>query len=103
MNRTKWSQGTKGPIMPYIPQMTNPFSKHWKQPDLSEIELHPNFARMTAATMSKLAFYNTTIPTGVYEGKMFGRSEDGKDYLVWFGVSDNPEQCSINSLVIDVI
>ena len=66
-----------------IPTMTHPLSKYWDQPDKSDILIDDNNALMTHKTMKKLYNYSTSVPTGVYEGKMW-RSEYGPK--VWLNV-----------------
>ena len=55
------------------------------------------------------------MPSGVYEGKMWRRREPyqheagdvreatGRWYLMWFGASDNPDNCSINHRKIIIV
>lgn len=96
-------------IPPPVPAMTHPLSKHWDQPYASamlfEAEddgLEPVRVRMRRATWEALCAYDTPIPSGVYEGKMWRCSPwDGSGhYLRWYGTSrnGNPDQCSINTL-----
>ena len=87
-----------------IPAMTDPLGAHWRQPPRESIEVDDTHALMTAATFRQLPEYSSTVPTGVYPGKMW-RRHDGvhsRDrgvppiwLLCWFGeVSDG--QCRIH-------
>ena len=80
-----------------IPEMTDPLSRYWKQPDRSEILVDDTHAIMTKKTFEKLANYSMSNPTGIYEGKMW-RSEYKDGWcLRWVGFSDIPEKCFIMS------
>ncbi len=101
-------------IADVIPPMTHPLARHWDQPDRSEIVFGGDQVFMTFATWKKLREYSASIPSGVYEGKMWRRLDglwDHVDYasnlpkpqapivplLCWYGLSDKgPEKCSIN-------
>ncbi len=81
-----------------IPAMTDPLGKYWDQPSRNEILIDDSIALMSRATFCKLLAYNTTIPSGVYEGKMWSRvNQYSPNRLCWFGPSSNPDRCSINS------
>ncbi len=86
-----------------IPPMTNPLGGHWDQPSTANILIDDTHAMMSSLDFDKLAEYNTTFPSGVYDGKMWKRinlADNGVDkvsWLCWFGPSDKPDQCSINS------
>lgn len=54
-----------------IPPMMHPSSKYWEQPALSEIKIDAQRAYMSRATFDELAEYSTSVPSGVYEGKMW--------------------------------
>ena len=87
-----------------IPEMSHPWSKHWPQPDPREILVDSTHAVMSLETFRKLPEYSCTLPSGVYEGKMWRRREPyspevfgvTKWYLMWYGPSEDPLQCSIN-------
>lgn len=83
-----------------IPPITDPMGRHWDQPDRSRILVDDNHALMDERTFKELGDYSCTIPTGVYDGKMWKRGEPyGKPerwYLLWYGPSDKLDQCSVN-------
>lgn len=56
-----------------IPAMTHPLSSAWHQPDRSELlfDEHNDVVLMTEATLKKLPEYSCSMPSGVYEGKMW--------------------------------
>lgn len=79
-----------------VPPITHPYGAHWRQPNRFTIEIDATHALMTRATMDMLAEYSCSIPTGVYEGKMWKALSKGVWYLAWYGPCDKPDQCSIN-------
>lgn len=98
-----------------IPPMTHPLSKHWNQPDRSLIILDDKYALMSKEVFDKLHEYSTSIPTGVYEGKMWKAQKwiwEGDEiaiergwairkfldewFLRWYGLSNRPGYCSTN-------
>lgn len=71
-----------------IPTMTDPLSLHWKQPDIEDVLIDDDFALMAKIDFKKLLEYSTTIPTGVYEGKMWKRRCTDGWMLGWYGFED---------------
>jgi hypothetical protein len=90
----------------YIPPMTHPYASSWSQPDQSRMAIDDTYAIMDRRTFLELEEYSATMPSGVYEGKMwrrhngsFDRSPDRKPpvwLLVWYGRSDRPNVVSNN-------
>lgn len=90
-----------------IPPITSPLGAHWDQPARSVILVDDTHAVMTKAAFRQLPEYSGTIPSGVYEGKMWRRHDGVFDprckpserrwLLCWFGPSDKPDCCSINA------
>lgn len=81
-----------------IPPITEPLGRHWIQPSLDAIAIDDTHALMNARAFELLHEYSTTIPSGVYAGKMWKASRRGEWWLKWFGiVQGNPEVCSINN------
>jgi len=89
--------------MNIIPKMTHPLSSHWHQPNLSEIAIDDNNAMMNEDTLNRLHEYSYSIPSGVYEGKMWKRVEPNHVYLMWYGPSEKADCCSINNREILLI
>ena len=85
-----------------IPASTDPMGRHWDQPSRDEILVDDTHAIMTVPTFTKLLEYSSSMPSGVYDGKMWRRHEweDALDLLMWYGPSKKPGSCSINSRVI---
>lgn len=69
-----------------IPEMTDPLSKYWVQPDRSEVTLIGKNAYMSEEAAKKLHRYDTSLPTGVYVGKMWakGNRKDDSLKLGWY-------------------
>jgi hypothetical protein len=81
----------------YIPKITHELGRHWKQPDREKIVVDSKSALMDKATYEQLAEYSCSVPTGVYEGKMWRKEHAGKKYLRWYGKHADPGMCSINT------
>lgn len=93
----------------FIPPITNEMGRYWEQPSNEQIAVDDSHALMDTATFDALAEYSCTHPSGVYEGKMWRRHNGIYDekflksggipewLLMWFGPSDDPDKCSINS------
>ena len=54
-----------------IPDMVHPLGKHWQQPNRDNILIDDTHALMSERCLGELHDYSTSIPTGVYEGKMW--------------------------------
>jgi hypothetical protein len=85
-----------------IPPMTHELGAYWEQPDPKDIRLEDGLAFMEKATFRKLAQYDTTLPTGVYVGKMWKcKVEDDEWWLRWFIDSEtNPANCTMKQALI---
>lgn len=79
-----------------IPPMTDALGKHWRQPDPARILLDDEHAVMDEQTFTALNEYSTTLPSGVYPGKMW-RANIGNSWMLrWFGECGDPTRCSNN-------
>lgn len=82
-----------------IPEMTHPLSKHWDQPDWRCFVFRDDKVYLTRPAWDALSAYDTSYPSGVYEGKMWRASgvdsEGPWQQLRWYDVSPNPNKCSI--------
>jgi len=94
----------------FIPPITDPMGKHWRQPDMTDVEFDDTHAILTQAQFDGLPEYSTTTPGGVYPGKcwksqqwewvpvaggMRERCWTDKWNLCWFGESElGPGYCS---------
>jgi hypothetical protein len=95
-----------------IPPITHRLGRHWEQPSTDKIVLDSTHALMSKATFKQLPEYSSSIPSGVYEGKMWKRNNGIYDtaflksggkpewLLMWYGTAEDPDKCSINSRVI---
>ena len=89
--------------IPSIPPITDPLGKYWEQPEQAEISLSLSHAHMSAETWRKLKHYQSSIPSGTYDGKMWKKQDwRGRWILCWYGPHSNPELISINYLRIQV-
>lgn len=81
--------------------MTHPLSNHWEQPNRNQIELTKDYAHMNLDTMNALAEYSTSIPSGVYGGKMWKRKINNIWHLCWY---QRPYRgkCTISSIPISL-
>lgn len=85
-------------LLTFIPPITDPMGKHWKQPKVEDILIDDTTAMMTQTTFNQLAEYSTSLPSGKYAGKMWkSRGTDGW-YLRWY-VQDLAD---VNGLYIPV-
>ena len=88
-----------------IPECVHPLSRVWDQPKSKDIEIDNSHALMSEKQFNQLHEYSTSVPTGVYSGKMWkARIRNGKWYLRWYeDDSVNREVCNIKSRIIIVI
>lgn len=80
----------------HIPPITDPMGAVWEQPKSDDIALDDTHALMSNWSLSKLAEYSHSIPSGVYDGKMWKRRVGDDWLLCWFSPHANPKTCSIN-------
>ena len=83
-----------------VPPITHPMGRHWNQPDHHQMAFDETHVLMTDRDFDDLGEYSTSIPSGVYEGKMWKCLQRGVWYLRWFGVSDDPDKVSNHHRVI---
>lgn len=90
--------------MNQIPPMTDPLGKHWNQPDQDSILIDDFHAVMDQRSFDTLSNYSSTIPSGVYDGKMW-KCLSAKDgwLLGWYGPGKKENTCSINYRMILVL
>lgn len=85
-----------------IPEMTDPLGRHWDQPDRQFLFFvgtgEEEVVHIGQKEFDQLAVYDTSMPSGVYPGKMWKRTNGDTTWLVWYGeVPGNPKLCSNNS------
>ncbi len=82
-----------------IPPITNELGRYWEQPDASQWLFDDTHVLLPVKDLRYLHSYDSTMPTGVYGGKMWQRQESpraGKRHLlVWYGPSEKPGSCGI--------
>lgn len=79
-----------------IPPITDPLGAHWRQPHPVNILIDDTHAIMSEQAFKLLHEYTTTIPSGVYPGKMWKANiKAGVWMLRWFG-DGGPTQCTNN-------
>lgn len=66
-----------------LPKITDPLGKHWNQPAglRDRVGLYFNHATISEDDWGKLSRYESSIPSGVYAGKVWRRG----NLLCWFG------------------
>jgi hypothetical protein len=84
-----------------IPEMDDPLGAYWEQPNRQMIFIRDGKALLDAQDFKKLKSYDSSLPSGVYPGKMWKRTNAGVSYLCWFG-EDKGGHCTINHLPIEV-
>ena len=71
--------------------------KYWEQPKREQIAVDDTHALMTDVEFKMLAVYSSSIPNGVYPGKMWKAFNGGKWWLRWFGEHPtDPGLCTNN-------
>ena len=79
--------------------MTNPLGASWRQPDHSRWLFDDTHVVIPEKDVRQLESYDLTMPSGVYEGKMWQRLEaehvGGRHLLVWYGSHSEPGRCGI--------
>jgi len=88
-----------------IPEMTHPLGKHWDQPKLQDISFSLLCAYMSYKDFNLLKTYQTSTPTGVYEGKMWKCLKRTNNYgkpkwLLCYYEKLGPPDCSGQQLYI---
>ena len=86
-----------------IPPMINPLGKHWDQPSNSNILVDDTHAIMGGSDFEKLKNYSRSVPSvpsGVYEGKMWKLQQGEEWFLMWFGEIEDRGVCSLNHRII---
>ncbi len=93
------SEGEKPKLS--IPQMTHPMGRSWDQPALQNITFTADdIALMSQKDFDNLAKYETSYPSGVYEGKMWRNG--GR--LMWFdNHPTDKDKCTCKSAQIAIV
>ncbi|MFP3556375.1 hypothetical protein SB861_37530 [Paraburkholderia sp. SIMBA_049] len=88
-----------------IPPITDPMGAYWAQPAIDDILVSNETAVMSLEAFDTLTEYSTTVPTGVYPGKMWkAEMTPGQWYLRWYGlVPGDDSKCSNNQRLIQIM
>lgn len=90
-----------------IPEMTDPLGKHWEQPrDIRDAPMDAKLVLLTPRQFVDLLSYDSSMPSGVYPGKCWKRTNGGKTWLVWYGAAfmeSGKEMCPIHCRAIEVV
>lgn len=91
-----------------IPTMPHNYIGLWQQPRYEELYFPDDESVIVSRNVfNKLMEYSTTMPTGVYPGKMWRAEINGVHYLRWYGLhATEPERLCTNNqrlLLIDDI
>lgn len=82
-----------------IPAITHELGRYWEAPKREAILVDETHAMMSSEDYGKLLNYETSIPSGVYDGKMWRCFNT----LCWYGQGATPEVCSINRREIIIV
>jgi hypothetical protein len=76
-----------------VPPMTHELGTYWDQPDPNAWAFDATSVCMPRADFKRLADYSASLPSGVYEGKIWKcRSDDGW-LLCWYADPVRDEMC----------
>lgn len=80
---------------PKLPRMTDPLGKGWRQPaNLRDIvQIFDTHAMLPEAVFFDLPNYESSLPSGVYPGKVWRR---GRKFICWYGPGE--KRCAIGRL-----
>jgi hypothetical protein len=84
-----------------IPPMVHPLGKQWNQPKLEDINMSGDFAVMSKKSFDELHNYTGSMPSGVYEGKMWRTETTDGWYLCWYvDIPDNKCETKVKKIKI---
>ncbi len=67
-----------------VPPIVHPLGNGWDQPDPHKFLWDKDEVAMSRSDFNRLHTYSCTLPTGVYEGKMWKSVIEGKYFLCFF-------------------
>lgn len=82
------------------PIMVEPMGAHWTQPPRQQVLIDDKHAVMSWQSFAMLLDYSHSIPSAVYDGKMWKSCQGGIWYLRWYAPSPNPTRYLIHTLPI---
>lgn len=82
-----------------IPIMTNPLGKFWRQPSLSKLFFREDYVLMDKEYFDILHNYESSYPSGVYEGKIWRSGGT----LMWYDLHETDKNlCTVKSMPIAI-
>jgi hypothetical protein len=82
----------ESPMSNHPPPLESPYGPNaWPQPAAESIEIDDTHALMTRATFDALMEYSSTVPSGVYPGKMWRRNNARLPAPDVYSVAQPPE------------
>lgn len=82
-----------------IPIMTNPLGKSWRQPGLEKLIFRDDYVLMDKRSFDILHNYETSYPSGVYEGKIWRSGGT----LMWYDSHETDKNlCTVKSIAIAI-
>jgi hypothetical protein len=86
-----------------IPPITDPLGCHWRQPAREDVLVDDERAVLSCGTYQQLEEHSSTIPSGVFPGKMWKAMYGDRAYFRWFGIVDErTDVCSNNEREIRI-
>ncbi len=87
-----------------IPEMIHPMGKHWTQPkDIRSAQMDEVYVRLTEKQVAQLPVYDSSYPSGCYDGKCWLRHGEGHvQWLCWYHPHAEPGKIGIDHRVIIV-
>jgi hypothetical protein len=85
-----------------IPAMTDPLGHHWSQPaDIRDAAMDGEYIWLTARQIRELSVYDSSYPSGRYDGKCWLRSGPGDvRWLCWYHPHPTPGKSGIDHRTI---
>lgn len=82
-----------------IPGMTDPLGRHWDQPDdIRCAAMDATHVRLTARQVHGLMVYDSSYPSGTYDGKCWLRNgPEGVQWLCWYHPHEQAGKIGIGS------
>lgn len=87
-----------------IPPITSEQGRGWRQPSTTHIDFDGDYALMPQWVFKELSEYSRSMPSGVYDGKMWkAQMKDGTWLLRWYEPCDEPSKCACPSKILLVV
>lgn len=91
-----------------VPPIVDPLGKSWNQPNPHNFVWDEDCVAMSEQDYKSLHTYDCTLPTGIYEGKMWKTHirKNGEEVPYLCYITDDPvnaEYCIINRIIILIV